>query len=443
WEGEFPVKRRDGSEFMAHVVNSPINDADGNLVGIVGVSIDMEERRRMEAALRRSEERLRLLMESFTDYAIITTNGEGTVEHWNPGAEKIFGYPANEMIGQSSDIIFTPEDQALGAPENERSTARTKGRAADERWHMRKDGTRFFASGVMVPLFDRGRLLGYAKIARDLTEQKRVSEQLQQSREKLEERVSERTEELNVSNVKLRQEIAERKKSENERVGLLRRIVTTQEDERSRIAREIHDQLGQRLTALRLKIASIKDLCSEDDELCERVERLAELGAGLDSEVSFLAWELRPTVLDDLGLVAAVDNYTREWSQHFEIPAEFHANGMKRKRLDPEIETNLYRIAQEALNNISKHSKASRVNVLLESRKKEIVLIVEDNGVGFDLAKQTRVRKSGHGLGLIGIRERAAICGGLVEMESKPGLGTTVFVRVPAKFAPKGGQNGK
>ena len=221
----------------------------------------------------------------------------------------------------------------------------------------------------------------------------------------------------------------------------MRRIVTTQEDERSRIAREIHDQLGQRLTALRLKIAAVKDLCSENDELCERVEKLEELGARVDKEVSFLAWELRPTVLDDLGLVAAIENYTREWAQHSEIPADFHSSGMKRKRLDPEIETNLYRIVQEALNNVSKHAKASRVNVLLESRKKEIVLIVEDNGIGFDPAKGSRVRKSGHGLGLIGMCERAAICGGKVELESSPGLGTTVFVRLPAKFAVKGGQN--
>lgn len=442
WEGEFPVRRRDGSTFMAHLVNSPVTDATGNLIGIVGISFDLEERRQMEAALRQSEERLRLLMESFTDYAILTMDKESIVENWNPGAEKIFGYTAEEIIGQPADIVFTPEDRAGGAPDKERLSARENGRASDERWHLRKDGSRFFASGVMVPLFDRGTLLGYAKIARDLTGQKRVAEQLQQSREQLERRVAERTDELNRSNEALREEVGERKKSEDERVRLLRRIVTTQEDERRRIAREIHDQLGQRLTALRLKIAAVKDLCKDQEELCERMARLEELGAALDSEVSFLAWELRPAVLDDLGLAAAIENYVREWSQHFEIPTELHTTGIKRRRFERETETNLYRITQEALNNIAKHSRATSANVLLELRKKELILIVEDNGLGFEPKKQTRGKQSGRGLGLVGMRERAGICGGGVEIESAKGKGTTVFVRVPAKFAQKGGKDG-
>ena len=204
WEGEFLVKRKNGTEFLAHVVNSPVTDAEGDLIGIIGISIDLEERRRMEAALRRSEERLRLIMESFTDFAILTMDVKGIVESWNPGAENIFGYPADEMMGRSGHILFTPEDRAVKAPERELATARDTGRAKDERWHLRKDGSRFYASGITVPLYDGQRLLGYAKIARDLTEQKHVAEQLQQSREMLEDRVSERTEELNISNVKLR-----------------------------------------------------------------------------------------------------------------------------------------------------------------------------------------------------------------------------------------------
>jgi two-component system, chemotaxis family, CheB/CheR fusion protein len=439
--GEFLVKRRDGTFFTAQVVNSPIHDAEGNLIGIIGVSMDLEEQRKTEKALRLSEEKVRLLMESFTDYAIMTADLNGIVESWNPGAETIFGFAAEEMIGKSLDIVFTPEDRANDFPERERASAREKGRASDERWHIRKDGTKFFASGVMVPLFDRERLVGYAKIARDLTEQKRVSEQLQQSREGLEKAVDKRTEELNDTNESLRREINERRRTEEERVALLRKIVTTQEDERRRIAREIHDQLGQRLTALRLKIAAVKDLCGENSELLDRVARLEELGAGLDKEVSFIAWELRPAVLDDFGLAAAIENYIREWSQHFEIAAEFHTTGLKRRRLDPAIETNLYRIVQEALNNISKHASAKGANVLLELRKKEVVMVIEDNGVGLDTSDQVRNRDSGHGLGIIGMQERAAICGGSVEIESAPGEGTTLFVRVPAVFAEKEGHN--
>jgi PAS domain S-box-containing protein len=410
-------------------------------VGITATVRDITKRVKSDMNLRESEERQRLLIESATDFAIFTLSPDGKVDTWNTGAEKVFGYKESEILGKPGAILFTPEDQANGIPEKEMRTAAKKGRAEDERYHLRKDGSRFYASGVMTSLFDVG-LQGYAKIARDLTERKKMEEALKRAQEGLETKVIERTAELAETNESLRREIVERKRAEEERVGLLRKIVTTQEDERSRIARDMHDTLGQRLTALRLKIASLKESCADDKELCARVERLAEIGAGLDAEVSFLAWELRPAVLDDLGLVVAADNYVTEWSKHFEIPAEFQSTGLKKTRLDPETETNLYRITQEALNNIYKHAKASRASVLLEKRQKSVVLIIEDDGVGFDPNKKQRVTKSGRGLGLIGIRERAAIVSGSVEIESTPGKGTTIYVRVPFQRA-SGGEGTK
>jgi signal transduction histidine kinase len=292
----------------------------------------------------------------------------------------------------------------------------------------------------MSPL--KGSSGGFVKVARDLTEKQKAEEELRQAREELELRVGERTKELDKSNKALKQEVLERTRSEHERVALLRRIVTTQEDERGRIARDLHDQLGQRLTALRLKIASLKDACALDKELHARVRHIEQIGARLDSEVSFLAWELRPRALDDLGLVSAVESFVGEWSQHFDIPAEFHSRGVAGKRLEPEIETNLYRITQEALNNISKHAQASTANVILESRNNEIVLVVEDNGVGFDVSQVENGARSSGRLGLLGMNERAAISGGKIEIESAKGAGTTVFVRVPAKFATNGDHNG-
>jgi signal transduction histidine kinase len=295
----------------------------------------------------------------------------------------------------------------------------------------------------MAPLFDGDTLIGYAKIARDLTASKRIEIELDQYRETLEARVAERTAELKATNASLRQEIIDRQRIENERSTLLRRIVSIQEDERRRISRDIHDQLGQRLTALRLKIASLKEACAGNPVLHQRVERLEEIGVGLDSEVNFLAFELRPSVLDDLGLVVAIGNFVREWSQHYGIAAEFHASGLRRRRLEPDIETNLYRIMQEALNNTLKYARAANASVLLEVRKKSVILIVEDDGVGFNAADVGKKRGSGFGLGLIGMRERAALFGGTVEIESAPGRGTTIFVRIPAVFAQIGERNGK
>jgi PAS domain S-box-containing protein len=396
---------------------------------------NITERKKTEEALRKSEERLRLMSESFTDYAIFMADVDGSVLSWNTGAEKIFGYSQSEIVGRSADILFTPEDRQAGVPEKEMATARKMGRASDERWHMRKDGSRFYASGVMAPLFDQGVLVGYAKIARDLTEAKKLEEELLRYRTQLETLVEERTAELEQTNVSLRQEIIDRQRAEEERIALLRRIVTTQEEERSRIARDMHDQLGQQLTALRLKLATIAEDGSVGPRLAREIEGLQESAARLDSEVGFIAWELRPAALDDLGFVAAIRNFVGEWSRHYQIPAELHAGNVEGRRLTPEVETNLYRITQEALNNINKHAEAKNVNVVIERRKAEILLIIEDDGKGFEPSDNRTTKESGSGLGLVGMRERAAIVGGTLEVESAPGKGTTIFAKVPIKEA--------
>lgn len=386
-----------------------------------------------QVAVRESEERLRLLTESFRDFAIFSLDVNGIVQTWNTGAAIIFGYSEAEMIGRNGSILFVPEDRERGAPELEMQTARTHGRAADERWHLRKNGTRFYASGIMAPMYDGNALIGYGKIARDLTEEKQAAEELRRNRDELETIVAGRTAELAEANESLRAEMEERRVIEEERVALLQKIVTTQEDERRRIARDMHDSLGQQLTALRLKLASVKTELFRDGRIGEGLERLQEMGRRIDAEVSFLVWELRPTVLDDLGLAAALENYVREWARHYEISAEFHAGRMAEARLDPNVETNLYRIAQEALNNTYKHARARNANVVLEARKKEVVLIIEDDGVGFESERirHSSKSKSDRGLGLIGMNERAAIIGGRIEIEAAPGKGTTIFVRVP------------
>lgn len=413
--------------------------ADNSVRGFYSLISDMTEAKRAEDLLRTSEQRMALLMENVTDYAIITLDDDGMIESWNTGAEKMFGYAAHEVIGRSGSMLFTADDLAGGVPNAEMLAARQRGRATDERWYLRKDGSRFFSSGVMLPLVVGRRLTGYAKIATDLTEKKRRSEELQAAHDQLEVRVEQRTRQLNQVNERLRQEVESRKLSEKQRVTLLHRIVSTQEEERKRIARDIHDQLGQRLTALRLKLAALRNLCEADGEFAARVERLQEVASHLDSEVSFLASELRPSVLDDLGLEEALRAYSVEWASHFEIAAKFHSNGVVGKRFGREVETQLYRIAQEALNNIAKHARPSDVTIMLEKNADFLVLIIEDNGLGFDSEMTTN--GSAKGLGLVGMRERASLIGADIEIESAPGSGTAIFVRLPIKK--RGHSNGR
>ncbi|HEV7842721.1 MAG TPA: sensor histidine kinase, partial [Pyrinomonadaceae bacterium] len=319
-------------------------------------------------------------------------------------------------------------------PELERQTADREGRAINERWHTRKDGTRFYVSGVLAVLHN-GDTHGYAKIGRDLTTQKQAQDALQKAWEDLELRVKERTLELAQTNKALHDEIKERRRAEHQRVELMRRIVSTQEDERRRISRELHDQLGQRMTALRLKLEGFRERTEENAELHDEIVQLQTLAEQIDADVDFLAWELRPSILDDLGLTAALHNYANEWSKHFGIPVNFHSTGLGDERFSQTVEINLYRIAQEALNNVSKHAGATSVDMILERRNEHAILIIEDNGRGFD-PKQTAASSSGRGMGLAGMRERAALIGGTVEIESAPGASTTIFARTPLEFEP-------
>lgn len=256
----------------------------------------------------------------------------------------------------------------------------------------------------------------------DVTERARAEEMVRRAGEQLETKVEERTKELATANVALKNEIQERRASEDARLALLRQLVTAQEDERRRLARDLHDQLGQQLTSLRLKIDSMK----ATGKISSTISDLQAIVKRLDDDVDFLAWELRPVALDELGLEAALSSYAQQWSGHFKIPVNFHGN-LGPNRLAPEVESNLYRLAQEALNNCAKHSKCKQADIILERREHHVVLIIEDDGIGFDTSTVDTERR----LGLVGMRERAALVSGRFEIESTAGKGTTVLVRVP------------
>jgi two-component system CheB/CheR fusion protein len=408
----------------------PYRTADDRIGGVVLTFLDITERKRAEDRLRSSEARLRLLIGSVTDYAIFTLDIEGRIATWNSGAARLFGYTDSEALGMPVEHLFTPEDRQSGAHERELQVASATGQAADERWHQRKDGSRFFASGVLTWLSraDTGDGPGgYVKIARDLTERKQWEDALTQAHADLEIRVQERTAQLAAANVALDTELHERREANQQIRGLLRRLITVQEDERRRIGRDLHDQLGQEVVGLRLRLSGILETAT-DATLRSRIEDALQTLEKLDKDLDFHIWELRPPGLDDLGLVKTLARFVQDWSREFGIAADFHSQGLDATRLPHDTEINLYRITQEALNNVLKHAHASTVAVILECREAQLVLVIEDDGVGFDRAAAGAAER---GIGLIGIEERAALIGGTLEIEASPGAGTTLFVRAP------------
>lgn len=230
----------------------------------------------------------------------------------------------------------------------------------------------------------------------------------------------------------LEREVEVRISTEERVKALLERLVNVQEQERRRLALNLHDQLGQQLTALRLALATLRD-AGDDNERSGRFERVEEIVAQLDRDVDFLAWELRPPALDDVGLEAALAEFVRQWSSTNGVAARLHHTPRDSARLPTEIESNLYRIVQEALNNVAKHARAQHVSVIFERRAGELTLIIEDDGGGFDPEDQEVRRR---GMGLAGIDERTAAIGGALEVESSTGRGTTLFIRIPLNVAP-------
>jgi signal transduction histidine kinase len=243
-------------------------------------------------------------------------------------------------------------------------------------------------------------------------------------------KLDERTRALAEAKASLKAEVRERHEAEKRVRQLWRRLIIAQEEERRRIARDLHDHIGQQLTALQLHLAALGRRGPADREWQTQFEQTQESLEQLDRDLDLFTWELRPAAIYDLGLAPALTDFVAGFAKNYGIRANFELLCLATPRLAPETEINLYRIAQEALNNIHKHAGATSIDVFLQQRDKHIVLSIIDNGRGFDpriAADGTR----GSGLGLLGMRERASLIGATISIETGS-RGTSVIVTVPA-----------
>ena len=392
YEAEFRLRHKDGH--YVHVLSRgfPVRrEPGGKVVRIVGTHLDLTERRQAEAALRENEERLKLAF----------AGAQEGVWDWNlETGDVVYSSRWKEMLGYADDEIaphisawerlLHPDDVDLA--KRLHVHVKAGGETYEGEFRLRhKEGhyVEVLSRGYPVRRTPGGPVVRIVGTHFDLTARKRAE--------------------------------AERARSE-----FLGRLVFAQEDERRRIAREMHDQFGEQLTALALRIRMLKDACGDQHPHRALVDAIGEIAERLDHDVDQLVWQLRPTALDDLGLRAALANYVQDWSARVGIPATLHSSGLLDDRLPGDVETALYRIAQEALTNVAKHANAGNVEIILERRGSNVLLVVEDDGKGF----QPGSERSAHGFGLLGMRERAALVGATLEIESSPGAGTTIFARM-------------
>ena len=395
----------------------PLRDKN-RIVAWVGSATDVQDLKQAEEAWKESEERYRLMVDGARDYAIFMMTPSNEIVYWSAGAERVFGWSAGEAVGQSGEIVFTPEDRENEAEEKEIETALRNGVASDRRWHIRKDGMRIWVDGMMRRLNDEktGALRGFAKIARDATQQHEAEEQLRRAHDELDQRVQERTRDLERTNAKLRRAMEQRQMLEKQ-------ILIITEQERARISNDLHDSLCQELTATALLLKSRSHAIERQSKAA--ADSLAEAAETVRANAQVardLARGLHPMNIGASGLPSALRELCSRMSGHVSC----RCDSPRFLRMDHDVAVNLYRIAQEAVTNSLKHANATEITVSLERTKDGVVLRVSDDGY----AKR---RRGGRGLGTLIMKYRAHAIGAVLTIESTKGRGTTVTCCVPRK----------
>jgi len=394
---------------------------------ILSVVKDISERKKAEDALRLSEARYRALIEQAGD-GIFVADENGNHLDVNSSGCNMLGYTREEILRLNVRDLYPVEDLKVIPPSFE---ALKKGETITrERRLRRKDGTSILAEATAKMLPD-GRMQA---IVRDITERKMVEEELHLHRIHLEELVEERTARLKAANRKLRNEIQVRKQAEKKlkQSGeqlrkLSAHIESAREKERTRIAREIHDQLGQSLSTLQMDLAWLElNLANGKDAVLEKIRSMSTFSGNMIKEVQRISQELRSSVLEHLGFTPALSSLTQEFQKKTGIRCDFICRN-KDITLTEDQSNVLYRVSQEALTNIYRHANATHASVKLEEKNREIRLTICDNGIGIP---QERINDP-DALGLIGIRERLYFLKGKLDIKGIPKKGTTLIVTIP------------
>jgi PAS domain S-box-containing protein len=350
----------------------------------------------------------RLLVDSVRDYAIFVLSPDGNVLTWNQGAQALKGYSREDIIGQHFSKFYLPEAVQSGWPTRELAIAKKEGRFADEGWRVRKDGSAFWALVIITALRDsRGELLGFAKITRDMTEQRNTADRINGLNRELRNKITELDESRRIIELRTLQ-----------LQKLSGQVLHVQDEERRRIARELHDDLGQQLSLLRMVLSQNKN---------EEADQIANSALASVRNLSYL---LHPPLLDETGLRAALDWFIDGVTKRSGIQIVLTIRPQDFPRLSGEIETAIFRVIQEALTNVVRHAKTESARVELDKQADLVVVRVRDYGQGLPAEVAGLQLTNRLGVGITGMRERIRQFGGeLTITRSEPG--TLVEAQIP------------
>jgi PAS domain S-box-containing protein len=357
-----------------------------------------------------SEQQLRLLVEAVQDYAIFMLDPEGRVRTWNRGAHRLKGYLASEILGRHFSCFYSEEDVRAGKPQRELEIATRDGRVEDEGWRIRKDGSKFWANVVITVLKDAsGDIVGFGKVTRDFTERMLAQRALEKSQRQLQE--SERS---------LRQ--------------LSLHLLRSQDEQRRLIGRDLHDSLGQYLSVLKMKLDSVAGRVKNNAHAADDLGQCVELIEVALKEVRTISYLLYPPMLEEMGLRSAIPWYLDGFMKRSGIQTNFEISPQL-KRLPADTEIALFRVLQESLTNVHRHSGSTTAEVRVLVDEDTVVLQISDAGKGIKGPDGTKAI----GVGLRGMSERVRELGGTFELSSTE-EGTTVKATVPVTEATEAGE---
>jgi PAS domain S-box-containing protein len=388
---------------------------DGCAPYSIGVVQDITERKRAEELLRESEERFRAIFEN-AGLGAALVDRQGHPIKCNPALQKMLGFTEQELRSMAFTEFTHPDDIDLDWKLYSELVDGKRDKYEIEKRYFKKDGRVMWAQLTVSRVKNKDGVPAEYMVGmvEDITERKRAER------------------ELKAAHDQLTKELAERTHAEAEIVRLSMSLINAQEEERTRIARELHDDLSQQIAGLGIALSNIKRQIPEDRrEAREQAERAYDRVLAIGEGIRHLSHQLHPTILEHSGLVAALESYCAEFESLTKVNATVQAEGPF-DDLSTNATLGIFRIAQEALQNIWKHSGVREASICLARAREHMRLQISDRGIGFDPAQPSKEA----GLGLVSMRERARLLGGTFTVESSAGQGTTIIVDIPVNPAP-------
>jgi PAS domain S-box-containing protein len=404
-----------------------------NLSRVIISLLDITPKKRAEEALLNSEERYRVLVENAQEGVVVTQNG--FIKYINESMTGILGYSADELKQIHPLELAHPEDKAFALEQlSSLVTGKKKHGFASFRFITKNAQTKWLTFSVKPVVWEG--FPAQLEILTDITIYKALEEELRTAHRDMENRIHDRTTQLSEANTRLKNEAKEREKAQEHIQSLTQQLIKIQEEERKRIARDLHDKVAQDLSSTVLQMETLFDGHPQTDtELFKRGSAIARVLKETIASVRDIAYGLRPPALDQLGLIKALENHCADTEDRIGITVDFYTAGIENIRLDLDTEINIYRMVQEAIRNVIKHANASKATVRLIKSHPDLLVRIEDNGHGFEIKKRLSEVAGEKRMGLHGMEERARLINGSMEIQSLIGTGTRIIFKIPLKKA--------